>query len=128
MRLSSLGDSALVIRFAPDEAADAPATIEAVRGAVECLAAAGLPGVVDVAAASATVTLFFDPAITSSAALAPLVGRLLGADGARAGPAPRVVSVPVCYGGDHGPDLDSVATHAGLAVDDVIRQIGRAHV
>lgn len=121
MRLSSLGDSALVIRIAPDGAAGDTATIEAVRGAVACLAAADLPGVVDVAAASATVTLFFDPGITSATLLGPLVGRLLAARADRAAAAPCVVSLPVCYGGVHGPDLDSIAAHAGLAADDVIR-------
>jgi inhibitor of KinA len=35
-------------------------------------------------------------------------------------PASRVVEIPVRYGGDDGPDLDEVATQAGMAMDDVV--------
>ena len=34
--------------------------------------------------------------------------------------AARVVEIPVCYGGGHGPDLDEVADHHGLAPADVV--------
>jgi inhibitor of KinA len=34
---------------------------------------------------------------------------------------PRRVEVPVRYGGELGPDLDGVASHLGLRVEDVIR-------
>lgn len=31
-----------------------------------------------------------------------------------------VVEIPVCYGGDYGPDIDTVCTQVGLSIDDVI--------
>ncbi len=41
-----------------------------------------------------------------------------------AGPAPRppgrTVRIPVCYGGELGPDLDEVARRAGLAPEEVV--------
>jgi antagonist of KipI len=33
----------------------------------------------------------------------------------------RVIEIPVCYGGQHGPDLAAVAAHAGLPEAEVIR-------
>lgn len=36
-------------------------------------------------------------------------------------PAPRVVDIPVCYGGALGPDLDEVARQHSLTADDVVR-------
>ncbi|GGH88648.1 inhibitor of KinA [Pullulanibacillus pueri] len=33
---------------------------------------------------------------------------------------PRVVEIPVCYGGDLGPDIENVASHNGLTIDEVI--------
>lgn len=33
---------------------------------------------------------------------------------------PRVVEIPVCYGGEYGPDLIHVAEHAGLCPEEVI--------
>lgn len=32
----------------------------------------------------------------------------------------RLIRVPVCYGGEFGPDLEDVAAHAGLSAADVI--------
>ena len=34
---------------------------------------------------------------------------------------PRRIEVPVRYGGEKGPDLEFVASHCGLRVEDVIR-------
>ncbi|SFK17717.1 inhibitor of KinA [Brevibacillus centrosporus] len=34
---------------------------------------------------------------------------------------PRLVEIPVCYGGECGPDLEGVAKHSGLAPEEVIR-------
>jgi inhibitor of KinA len=34
------------------------------------------------------------------------------------GAAPRLVEIPVCYGGELGPDLGTVAERAGLGADD----------
>lgn len=35
--------------------------------------------------------------------------------------AAEIVEVPVCYGGDHGPDLDDVCKHLGMDRDTFIR-------
>lgn len=32
----------------------------------------------------------------------------------------RCIDIPVCYGGEHGPDLPDVARHCGIGEDDVI--------
>lgn len=34
------------------------------------------------------------------------------------------LDVPVCYGGEHGPDLADVAAASGLAIDEVVRRHG----
>lgn len=34
---------------------------------------------------------------------------------------PNVIKIPVCYGGEYGPDLDFVAKHNNLSVDEVIK-------
>jgi len=119
---SPLGETALVIRLAGDTAAGDAGTIDAVRTAVVRLGAARIPGVIDVAAASATVTVVFDPLRTDPATLRAHAETALAASPAAALPAPRCLTLPVCYGGVHGPDLDAVAAHAGLAVDEVIRR------
>jgi KipI family sensor histidine kinase inhibitor len=32
-----------------------------------------------------------------------------------------VTEIPVCYGGEYGPDLERIAAHAGLSTSEVIR-------
>ena len=36
-------------------------------------------------------------------------------------PAPKVFKIPVCYGGELGPDLRFVAKHSGLTPEEVVR-------
>jgi KipI family sensor histidine kinase inhibitor len=33
----------------------------------------------------------------------------------------KVYEIPVCYGGAYGPDIETIASHAGLSVEEVIR-------
>ena len=33
----------------------------------------------------------------------------------------KVYEIPVCYGGEYGPDLENIAEHAGLSVEEVIK-------
>ena len=32
----------------------------------------------------------------------------------------KVYEIPVCYGGEYGPDIQNIADHAGLSVEEVI--------
>jgi len=34
----------------------------------------------------------------------------------------KLVEIPVCYGGEFGPDLEDVAGHAGISAEDVVRK------
>ena len=34
----------------------------------------------------------------------------------------KVISIPVCYGGKYGPDINNVAEHAGITAEDVIKR------
>ncbi len=36
-------------------------------------------------------------------------------------PPPQIVEIPVCYGGDFGPDIQHVAETHGLEIDEVVR-------
>lgn len=33
----------------------------------------------------------------------------------------KVYEIPVCYGGEYGPDIENIAEHAGLSVEEVIK-------
>jgi inhibitor of KinA len=128
MRITPLGDTALTIEIG--DKIDEP-THHRVQAATQLLEAAGLPGVWEVVPAYTTVTLFYDPLKLSAAGAS---GDLAGWLGAKAldvlGKLPRsvsakrgrVVEIPVCYGGEFGPDLAEVAQRTGLGEQEVVRR------
>lgn len=86
-----------------------------------------MAGVTDVVPSFTTVTVHFNPAKipAGEGAIADRVGAWIRtapkASGATKRRAPREVVVPVCYGGESGPDLADVAKHTKLDEAEVIR-------
>lgn len=118
--LSRLGDAALVAECGQRIDPDLNARVLAVAHAIRQRAR---PGVRDVVESYCAVTVHFDPLRTDTAAvvsdLQAEVARTHAVDaGSRSGE--RQLTVPVCYGGGDGPDLDAVATFAGCSEADVI--------
>ena len=118
-RITPEGDAALVISFG--DAID-PALTALVRASRARLEAAHLPGVTDLIGAYCTLMVCYDPLVMSYTELSAQIGACLRdveAVGASAG---RIVEIPVCYGGELGPDLGDVADHAGMGVEEVVRR------
>ena len=113
-RLVRVGDASIVVEFAqeidPAVNARALAVGEAVR-------AARHPGVLDVVEGYCSVAVAFDPLRT---AIEPLVADLEAAAerAPAAAAAAAEVTLPVCYGGSHGPDLEAVAAFAGCSPEE----------
>jgi KipI family sensor histidine kinase inhibitor len=79
----------------------------------------GERGVLNLHPAFASVLIDFDPRFHSHEDIEALARERMEAvrDEAREA---RVVEIPVCYGGEFGPDLEEVARHAGLAPERVV--------
>jgi inhibitor of KinA len=78
------------------------------------------PRLRDVVVGYRSVTLYFDPLVTDPAWLE---AEIRAADAAQPDGLPaegRLLHVPVCYGGEFGPDLASVAVHARVSEADVV--------
>ena len=128
MRIMPLGDSALRVELGN---AISERTLARVRAADEALVAASLPGVVEVVPAYTTLTVYynFSAAVSAGAPADNVVGWLgerVGSVLKKAGKtSPRTggrVEVPVCYGGEFGPDLARVAAKAKVSPEEVIRR------
>lgn len=125
MKLAPLGDAAVVVTLG--ETPDA-ATVARVEALVAALAQEPLPGLIECVPANAGVTVFYDPVrVAKKDGGLPYdrVGRWIGeraAAAAREAPAlmERWVVIPVCYGGEWGPDLEAVAAAHGLSADEVV--------
>ncbi len=130
MRITPLGDTALIIEIGDqiDEA-----THHRVQAATRLLDAANLPGVWEAVPAYTTVTLFYDPlkaaeagapgdpAVWLGAKATEVLGKLPRAVSPKGG---RTLEIPVCYGGEFGPDLEDIAKRTGLAADEIVRRHG----
>jgi KipI family sensor histidine kinase inhibitor len=118
-RFVPAGDSAVIVEF--EDRIDERINAQAI-GLASAVESARLAGVRDVVPTYRTVAVYFDPLRTDHQALTDLLEREAGAvDGRRSGPrAGRPHDIPVCYGGDFGPDLADVAAQARLSEAQVI--------
>ena len=69
----------------------------------------------------------YNPLVISYDALKKRLEKLLQVETKALETVKRVFEIPVCYGGEYGPDLKSIAEHAGLTEEEVvkIRRVGR---
>lgn len=115
--IQPLGDSAAQVTLG--EHID-PALNRQAQALAQRLAQTALPGVIEAVPAYAAVTVHFDLLQVEYTAVAEWIqAQLSRLDEARL-PPPRRVEIPVYYGGEHGPDLDFVAQHAGLTPAEVV--------
>jgi inhibitor of KinA len=123
LAITPLGDRALVIRVG-DRISDE--TFARVQAVLTCLDRAHA-AITDIVPAFASVTVHYEPAaLRSPAGQSPhetlthtLEARLAGIESSPI-PDTRTVEIPTCYEGDLAPDLEIVAGHAGLSMDEVI--------
>jgi KipI family sensor histidine kinase inhibitor len=78
-----------------------------------------LPGIVELVPSYRALMISFDPVAIDDEALARLVVDTVATTRPDAVER-RTITLPVAYGGAHGPDLEAVARHAGLSTDVVI--------
>ena len=115
-RIRISGDRAVLVEYG--DAID-PAVNEKVR-AMAALLKQGLPeGVEAVIPAYRNLSLIYDPLVTSPEKLLSILQEWKPASEIEI-PPPRIVEIPVLYGGEYGPDIEVVAQHSGLTVEEVI--------
>ncbi|MFO0833188.1 MAG: 5-oxoprolinase subunit PxpB [Phycisphaerales bacterium] len=110
-------DRALLLGFAGADSDQVHARVVGVKAAIE---AEGLPGVEDVVGAYASVMVVFEGPDLDAVEIERRVRRCVeGVSGSSALPAPTV-TLPCCYEGPFGPDLDEVAALHGMTPSGVI--------
>lgn len=115
--LAPVGDCAILAVFEQRIDTAIGAEVAALNTAVQ---AAGVGGILETVPAYASLMVYYDPLVLDydqAAAAVRAAGETLEAHPADHG---RLVEIPVCYGGDMGPDIYNVARHAGISVQEVI--------
>jgi inhibitor of KinA len=112
------GDSAIVIEFEERIAPDVNA--RAVRLA-DALTREGIPGVRDAVPTYRSVAVYFDPLRVDYERLRNYLDAVDHEAEVAAESSSEAIRLPVCYGGDLGPDLGEVAAFAGITEQQVIK-------
>jgi inhibitor of KinA len=133
MRFTPLGDRAVTITLGHSIDEPTHRLVRAVSAALEAKAPAG---VTDRVPAFASVTVHYDPMRVAPDGdpdaspyerLVEALARQLSHVRADALPAPQTIEVPVCYGGDLGPDLGDVAARHRTTADEIVRIHSSGH-
>jgi inhibitor of KinA len=124
LHIHPLGDRAILVEFG--SAIDEPTRL-LVRASYEQLCSRPLAGVVDIVPAFASIAVHYDPAqlatsrgATAHAAIASAIEQVLRTTVAMTAGESRLTEIPVCYHPSVAPDIEEVATHAGLTTDQVV--------
>jgi KipI family sensor histidine kinase inhibitor len=121
-RIERLGDCALLLRFGDTIDAQLNRRVHAMAAALSVQAP---PWLIEITPAYASVALHVDAAHIAGDDPLAVAEEWLSKRLAESLPdalkeTTRTVDIPVCYGGEHGPDLAELAANAGLSVDQAI--------
>jgi len=111
------GDRALVVEVGNEIS---PEVHQKVRGLVLSLEQSLLPGICELVPTYRSVMIFYDPDIVSFNEFVAHLKQLETHVHAAELPEPRIVELPVVYGGDFGPDIKDVAEHHHLSEAEVV--------
>ena len=121
MTIRPASDRSLLISFGEQVSLESHLLVTRLTHALE-----GARGVLNLHPAYASVLIDFDPRLRSHDDIEELVRERFAAAIACDPEPPRVVDLPVQYGGDMGPDLEDVARHTGLSPEAVIETFASA--
>lgn len=111
-------DHSLLVSFGYDMSLENHARV---RQLTKRLLSSPDPAILNLHPAYASVLITFDPLKSSPQSLREYLSaeldQLLPFDD----PPARSIEIPVCYKQEFGPDLEAVAAHTGLTVDEVVR-------
>lgn len=114
----SMGDRSLLVELGEKISPDVNRRVQELMLQLQ---QARLPGVREFAPGYRSLLVVFDPLALSPSELKVRITDVAARPGSADLPEAKLLSVPVFYGGDYGPDLEWVAGHLGISTDEVIR-------
>lgn len=111
------GDCAITVQVGTEISEE---TNRKVVSLMQALAEAAIPGLRELVPSYSAVCVHYDPAQISYNQLLERLNNLEIKELSSGNASQRIVEIPVCYGGEYGPDLAFVAEYNGLSAEDVI--------
>jgi inhibitor of KinA len=120
--LKPVGENALLIEFEPEINLEVNRRVRQLAFALE---EAALPGIGEIIPAYRSLMVYFDPAQLTLPLLQASIEACQSSAESVELPTPRLFRVPTVYGGEHGPDLEQIATATNTTPDEVIEQFAK---
>lgn len=117
-RILPSGDCALTVEFSNSISEEVNGRI---RLFYENIKKDALQGINDLVPAFCSVLISYDPRVISYKTLCSRLEKYLSMTDGVISNRKKIVSIPVCYEAEYGPDLAFVAEHAGLSEEEVIK-------
>ena len=117
VRIASAGDAAFLVEF---EQAISPAINAQAIALAEAITRRCGSVVRDAVVGYATLTVYFDPLVMDATWLERETRDIAASLAPRVEAAGAIVEVPVCYGGELGPDLGAVAQFGACSEEEVV--------
>ncbi len=117
IKIVAAGDASILIEFGKEVNPEINRKITCV---VQLIHDQHIEGIVDMIPAYCSLLINYDPRIVSYKKLKGRMTELLKMDVKSSVGRKRVYEIPVCYGGKYGPDIETIAEHAGISVEEVI--------
>ena len=116
-RFSPAGDQAIVVELGDgiNEQVN-----QRVRDLTVALDRRKVPGIYDLLPTYRSLLVFYNPLMASYEDVTDAISEASGDEYVASEDRPSVVHIPTAYGGEYGPDLESVAENAGISVQGVI--------
>jgi inhibitor of KinA len=117
-KISPLGDSALVIEVGEEIGEETHARV---RALIHLLESDPPDAMIEFIPAFTNVTVIYDPLHATYGQFMTRIEAMLRSpsEGAKT-VEERSIVIPVCYGGEFGPDLNSISSHKNIAPDEVV--------
>jgi len=112
------GDQAVLIEFGEEIK---PAISRRIQAFTQRASQHRIPGIGELVPSYCTVLIYYDPSDLSFSRAASWAGEFLSSGSVEVESTPKIKEVPVLYGGPSGPDINFVAEHNAISVEEVIR-------
>ncbi len=117
IKILTEGDSSVLVDFGQEIS---PEINKKITATVQILKDQHIVGVLDMIPAFCTLLINYDPRVLTFDEIKTRLQHILKMDIKAGESRKRVYEIPVCYGGEYGPDLNNIAEHAGLTPEEVI--------
>ena len=111
------GDASILVEFGKEIN---PEINRKIAATVQLMREQHIEGVVDVIPAFCSLLINYDPRVIGYEEIKKRIKSLLKIEIKAGDERKRIFEIPVCYGGEFGPDIANIAEHAGLTEEEVI--------